>query len=71
MQTTCTLIRKAQPMGEYEQTAVDATKAVVDFRLTDVTGPKNRIIWKDGRSESVTDDKLKQLQAAHTWTTDF
>jgi hypothetical protein len=71
MMTTATLtkIKAAQPMGEYTPTAVDRTKAGVDFRLINV-GP-NVIAWQDGRRERVTNRQLAKLQAAHTWATDF
>ena len=69
-QATCRLVRKAQPMGEYKPTSVDAAKAAAEFRLTAV-GKKNTIVWANGRAEQVTDAKLTKLQAAHTWATDF
>lgn len=59
----------AQPMGTYVPTAVDATKAAVDFRLISV-GPYV-IRWKNGDTQRVTERQLKTLQLAHTWATDF
>ena len=59
------------PMGEYKPTVIDAAKAAADFRLVDVSGPKNRIVWRDGRAEAVTDARLAKLQQVHTWATDF
>lgn len=70
MNATCTLIRTAQPMGQYKPTSLDAAKAAADFLLTDVSCG-NRIVWRDGRRETVTDRKLAKLQAAYTWATDF
>ena len=70
MTATCTLIRTAQPMGQYKETNIDATKAAAAFRLVAV-GSKNSIVWSDGRAELVSDSKLAKLQAAHTWATDF
>lgn len=68
---TITLIKKAQPMGEYKPTAIDARKAAADFRIIDVSGRTNTIRWRDGRTEEVTDRKLAKLQDTHTWATDF
>jgi hypothetical protein len=62
--------RDAQPMGIYKPTAVDAQKASVDFRLTDV-GRKNRIVWRTGEVDYVTPKALEALQAVHSWATDF
>lgn len=70
MTTTCTLIRTAQPMGQYKATSIDAAKAAAAFRLVAV-GSKNSIVWQDGRTELVSDSKLAKLQAANTWATDF
>ena len=70
MTTTCTLIKTAQPMGQYKPTSVDAAKAAAAFRLVAV-GSKNSIVWADGRADLVTDAKLAKLQAANTWATDF
>ena len=64
-------VKDAAPMGEYKQTAIDAAKSSVDFRLVDVSGSKNFIVWKDGRGESVTSRRLQKLQAVHTWAPDF
>lgn len=57
-------------MGEYKPTEIDTLKTNVDFRLVSV-GSKNTIVWKDGRSERVTDRKLEKLQKSNSWTTDF
>ena len=65
-----TLTKPAQPRGVYRPTTVDAAKAAADFRIT-VVGRHNTIKWRDGRTELVKDARLAQLQAAHTWTTDF
>ena len=70
MNYICRLVRKAQPMGEYKPTAIDAAKDAADFRLIAV-GKKNTIVWRNGTSELVTDNKLAKLQACHTWATDF
>lgn len=69
MQATITKTKSAQPMGQYQPTAIDAAKAAADFRLLQVS--PYVIAWKDGRRERVTERQLKKLQAAHTWTTDF
>ena len=61
--------KSAAPMGVYKPTGLDAVKASVDFRLTQVSPAY--IVWKDGRGEKVTDRQLAKLQAAHSWTTDF
>jgi hypothetical protein len=68
--TTCTLISKAQPMGQYKPTGLDATKAAADF-LVVATGSKTTIRWADGRAELVSDSKLAKLQSANVWSTDF
>ena len=70
MSVTFVKTKDAQPMGEYKPTAIDVLKSNVDFRLTGV-GSKNTIVWKDGRTESVTDRKLDKLQRSHSWTADF
>lgn len=70
MEATCTLIRKAQPMGQYKPTAVDAQKAAADFCLI-YTGNKTTIRWATGKIECVTDRALAKLQSAHTWACDF
>ncbi len=70
MNYICRLVRKAQPMGVYNPTAIDAAKDAADFRLIAV-GKKNTIVWRNGASELVTDNKLAKLQSSHTWATDF
>lgn len=70
MTTTCTLIKKAQPMGQYIPTATDAVKAAADFRVT-ACDSKNTIVWQDGRCERITEAKLVKLQATHSWACDF
>lgn len=67
MEVTLTKIKSAQPMGQYQPTAIDAMKAAADFRLLDL----DTIRWKDGRTEFVTRAKLAKLQKSHTWATDF
>lgn len=64
-------VKDAQPMGQYKPTPVDARKAAADFRLVDVSGAKNVIVWRDGRSERVSDRRLATLKASHSWATDF
>ncbi|KAF7956343.1 hypothetical protein AWV80_38765 [Cupriavidus sp. UYMU48A] len=64
-------VKDAQPMGQYKPTAVDARKAGADFLLVDVSGAENVIVWRDGRSERVSDRRLATLQASHSWATDF
>jgi hypothetical protein len=71
MGATIRKVKDHQSMGTYSPTAVDVAKASVDFRLVDVSGPKNGIVWKDGRREQVTDGQLSKLQAKHSWATDF
>ena len=66
----CRLVRKAQLMGEYMPTEMDAEKRAADFRLIAV-GKKNTIVWRNGTSELVTDRKLARLQAVHVWAVDF
>jgi hypothetical protein len=63
-------VKDAQPMGQYQQTTIDAAKASAEFRLTYV-GKKHTIVWANGSTEQVTDAKLAKLQAAHTWAADF
>ncbi|UIF89412.1 hypothetical protein [Cupriavidus sp. UYPR2.512] len=70
-ETTVRKIKDAQPMGQYKPTAVDEQKRAADFRLVDVCGSKNVIVWKDGRCECVTDRQLSKLKEAHSWATDF
>lgn len=70
MHATITLIRKAQPMGEYTPTVIDERKAEADFRILAV-GSKNTIRWRDGRTEQVTRRQLAKLESQHTWATDF
>lgn len=70
MQATIIKTRDAQPMGQYQPTALDSAKADAEFRLIAV-GRKNTIVWANGRSEYVTDAKLAKLQAAHHWAADF
>jgi hypothetical protein len=70
MTATCTLIRTAQPMGQYTATGLDAAKVAAAFRLVAV-GAKNSIVWQDGRSQLVNDSNLAKLQAANTWAADF
>jgi len=53
------------------KTAIDEIKKNVDFRIIDVSGSKNIIIWKDGKREYVTDKKLEKLEKIYTSTTDF
>lgn len=67
MEATFTKIKSAQPMGQYQPTAIDTAKASADFRLLDM----NTIRWQDGRTEYVTRAKLTKLQKTHTWATDF
>ena len=62
--------KNAQPMGEYKPTEIDSAKKSAYFRLVSAGG-KNKIIWQDGRAESVTDAKLEMLQNSYTWATDF
>jgi hypothetical protein len=62
-------VKDAQPMGEYQQTSLDLQKKEVDFLLVQVAPFVIR--WKNGGSQIVTSAKLKKLQAAHTWLTDF
>lgn len=69
--TTVRKIKDAQPMGKYKPTNIDEQKRAADFRLIDVSGKLNVIVWKDGRSERVTDRQLSKLQSAHSWATDF
>jgi hypothetical protein len=71
MQVTVRKVKDAQPMGQYIPTIIDAAKKAVDFRLVDVSGVKNVIVWGDGRSERVTDKQLAKLQSIHSWATDF
>ena len=71
MQVTVKKVKDAAPMGKYKPTTVDATKSSADFRLVDVSGSKNFIVWKDGRGESVTLRQLQKLQSVHTWAPDF
>jgi arabinogalactan endo-1,4-beta-galactosidase len=61
--------QNAQPMGIYKETATDRRRKEVDFILLDVN--PYLIRWKDGRRETVTYRKLKQLQKSHDWMTDF
>lgn len=68
---TITKTRSADISGQYTPTGVDADKGAADFRWTACLGRKNAITWKDGRAEIVTDRRLEQLQATHTWATDF
>lgn len=68
--TTVTHVKLAQVAGEYRPTAIDVAKAEVDFRLVAV-GKKTTIAWRDGRIEQVSEERLKQLQAQHSWVTDF
>lgn len=46
-------------------------KNTADYRLVDVSGSKNIIIWKDGTMEKVTDAKLERLEKKYIWVTDF
>lgn len=66
-----TYVRAAQPAGQYKTTGFDIEKAAAEFLLTDISGSRNVIVWRDGRTEKVTDRSLQKLQAAHTWATDF
>lgn len=68
---TITRTRDARPMGAGAATDVDAAKAAAGFRLTACPGTRNAITWRDGRQEVVTDARLRKLQAAHSWATDF
>lgn len=68
--TMITKTKDAQTMGEYKPTAIDKTKAQVDFRIVGLSG-KYEIRWKDGHFERVTKRQLKKLQSAHKWATDF
>lgn len=70
-EATVRKVRDAQPIGQYRPTAVDERKDAADFRLVDVSGSTNVIVWKDGRSERVTDRQLSTLKDAHSWATDF
>lgn len=63
-------VKSAQPVGRYVATGLDAAKKAVQF-LVVAMGTKNTIRWADGRTERVTDAKLAQLQAAHSWSSDF
>lgn len=61
--------QNAQTMGVYKESAIDQKKAEADFRLINVN--PNVIRWKDGRQETVNKRTLAQLQAVHSWATDF
>lgn len=69
MTTNFTKTQTAQTMGAYKPTNIDVQKSAVDFRI--VSALPFYIRWNDGRGEVVTAAKLKRLQKAHTWTTDF
>ena len=70
MQATITKIQNAQPMGEYQPTAIDTLKADADFRLINVAPYVIR--WKDGKQETVNKRMLTKLQAQHpNWMADF
>ena len=69
--TTVRHVKQAQQQGPYTPTGIDTAKAAAGFRVVDVSGTKNRIIWSDGRAESVTDARLEKLQALHSWAPDF
>lgn len=66
----CVLLKTAQPKGEHKETGIDRAKQEAEFLLTEV-GKKNRIVWKSGTIEYVSDKKLESLQKNHTWATDF
>ena len=66
-----TKTKDAQRMGQYKPTGVDAAKAAAAFRLVDVAGRLNFIVWSDGRGERVTDRQLAKLQSFHAWAADF
>jgi hypothetical protein len=71
MIATITQTRTAAPAGIYAPTSVDAAKAAADFRMVAIVGAKTAIVWKDGRSETVTARKLAQLQVVHSSAADF
>lgn len=66
-----TKTQEAQQMGDYQQTDIDAAKAAADFRIVDVSCRLKRIIWRDGRRQSVNSRNLQKLQAQYIWATDF
>lgn len=68
--STVTKTRDAATCGVYRSTSHDACKAAADFRWTAV-GRTNCIVWRDGRYERVTAQRLAELQATYTWVTDF
>jgi len=64
--------KEANPRGEYKETEIDVQKRNADFRLIDVSGNKNTIVWKSGKRETVSDNELEQLKRQHpNWMTDF
>ena len=64
--------KEANPRGEYKDTEIDVQKRNADFRLIDVSGKKNTIVWKSGKRETVSDNELEQLKRQHpNWMTDF
>jgi len=71
MNITLVKTQSAQPMGTYKPTAIDAQKQGADFRLIEVAERFNRIVWRDGHSERVSDWQLANLQSLHTWAADF
>lgn len=71
MTATTTKISTHQPMGEYKPTAVDAQKAACDFLITASYKGKFDIRWSDGRTETVSWQKMAGLKSAHTWGVDF
>ena len=71
MQATITKTQNAPLVGQYTRTPIDDAKTTADFLLIDVSCAQKVIDWKDGRREWVTSRQLKQLQAKHTWATNF
>lgn len=61
--------QSAQKLGEYKPTSLDNLKIEADFRLLQ-TSPY-MIAWKSGERQKVTENKLRKLQANHSWLADF
>jgi len=69
MPATVTKTKTAKPVGAYTPTEIDERKSAADFLLVQVS--PSIIRWHDGRTEKVSSRQLTQLQAIHTWATDF
>jgi hypothetical protein len=82
MQATITKTKSAQPMGTYQPTSLDARKAAATVLVTaayrsgyDITCKAaisgRGIKHHGGDRYHVTERRLNELKATHTWATDF